>query len=511
MRKKGLLCLCLLALCLWGNALAAESAVILPSVQIQTAVPTGWTTVTPENAQNHTALLGTPAGVDPAQRMRDEGIAFTAYGPSRDVRMQILYGENDETRLYFDIERYTAEMRKDIRAHYLDKDAWGNLRYSEAEWKNTSATGRLLRLTYTVRQNDEITARGLAAYTVRNGRGYLLQIQAEGRRLTSEEQKQFEAFVKATQFTPQLEMPLLPVGLTLTTPLPGETLGETFKLRGETAPGATVTAAISELGGPPTLVGEAVAKNSGSFTLEVTLPGKGAWDFAVDAMLEGFETSTLTSRLFCDPDRIPILLNTPLEGEVLDAQPELSGTTLAGTTLTAWEGNQEYTAKAASDGSFRIKLAQDITGERSLEVLFTHPDMPDRRETYAFTRQWRADDYEDFIADQVTKLSYKNLTGDPKKYMDRLVKYTGLVREVSQNGDKVYMRVAVSQGKNGEWEDEVIIVDHGEAEFIADDIAVFYGTVTGNTHSYSLPPTAENPNGGTLLLPELLLVLAANP
>lgn len=225
----------------------------------------------------------------------------------------------------------------------------------------------------------------------------------------------------------------------------------------------------------------------------------------LESALDGFETTRLTTRLTCDFDQIPVNLSSTPEGEVWDAQPRLEGTTLAGATVTVTEG-ETTTERRAGDGSFSIKLEPEATGPRTVTLTVHKADYPDRTLTYSFERYWRDADYADYLDDQVKRLSYENLSGNPAKYAGRLVSFSGVVTNVSAGGGQHYLRLAVTESKD-QWTDEMIFVTDEDLIFAAGDRVTCYGTVTGETFPIPLPPTEEE-EGRTVDLPALQLLLA---
>lgn len=488
-----------------GTALA-EQKVALPLARLETAFPDGWTVVTPDTAANHADLLGVSAQIA-GDTLRSEKVIVAAYAPGGNPFMRIRMKSDADTQVYFDIERYTTGMRTALKEEYLDTEVWSliGLRFTEAAWKNSSSIGRYLRLTYQRRLDGEIVSRGLMAHTVRNGYAYILEIQADGRKLSAAEAKHFEQTLGATFYVPQLEMPLLPAALAFDAPLPGEVCETAFTLRGKADPGAAVTAWLQFLDEEPFSVGETVARNSGTFTLAVTLPGEGMWQMHLQSALEGLETTRITTRLTCDLDQIPVNLSEALEGEIWDAQPRLAGMTMSGVTLTLSEG-ESVVERRASDGSFAFKLDPAATGPRTVTLTARKAGYPDRTLHYDFERYWQEADHAAYLQDQVQRLSYENLFGDPKKYAGRLVSFSGMITEFSSGGGQYYLRLATTE-KKGIWTDEMIFVTDEDLLLAADDQVTCYGVVTGETFPIPLPPT-EDEEGRTVHLPALQLLLS---
>jgi hypothetical protein len=431
-------------------AFAAEAIALtttMPGYQLVTAFPDGWTVVTPETATRYAALLGVSSEVA-AEVMRSDNVIVAAFGTGADIAMRVRMEETSVSAVYFDIDRYTTAMRNAIRADYLDDAAWKvtGVRFSAAEWKNPSKSGRYLRLTYIRRSEGETIARGLMAFTVRNGREVTLQIEATGRQLTSKEVQLFDQWIAETTFEPRLEMPLLPTELVFEQPLVRETNGLSVRVKGSTAPGALVTGSLTQGSDAPFKVGEAVAKSTGAFTLNLTLPREGTWTLRVESALEGRETSVSETQLTANTARIPFNLNTPLEGEVWDAQPRLAGVTLAGTEITVSDGGN-VSKRTTSDGAFSIKLGQEPAGTRVVTVTLRKKGFEERTIQYVFERRWQTDDYEAYLKSQVKSLSYANLVADPAKYTGRIVKWSGVANSASDDEGVTNMILVTAPGK----------------------------------------------------------------
>ncbi|MDR2657934.1 MAG: hypothetical protein LBB86_08935 [Oscillospiraceae bacterium] len=468
-------------LALSGGAFALSTT--LPGYQLVTEFPDGWTVVTPETAARYAALLGVSSDVA-ADVMRSDGVVIAAFGTGADIAMRVRMEETSRSAVYFDIDRYTTAMRNAIRADYLDVDAWRltGLRFSEAEWKNPAKSGRYLRLTYTRRSDGETVARGLMAYTVRNGREVTLQLEATGRQLTPKEVKMFDDWVAATSFEPRLEMPMLPTELNFDEPFPFESNSLTVRIKGSTAPGATVTGSVIQGTDAPFKVGEAEAKSSGAFTLTLTLPREGTWTLLIESELEGYETTRFETTLVANVSRIPVNLNAPLEGEIWDAQPRLAGKTLAGTEITVSD-NGNISKRTTSDGEFSIKLDPDPAGTRVVTVTLKKKGYDERAIKYVFERRWHTEDYEEYLKTQVKSLSYANLIADPDKYTGRVVKWSGEAVEIAVADGSSTVRMATSPGKADP--EELYCISDQELQLDAGSAVAMYGEMTGEV--YSIP------------------------
>lgn len=492
MKKLAACCLFLLMFCM-PSALAEDTAGFsITENGITTAFPASWKVVTPASvAQNFKYFTEATPEIAEANLLA-EGVCAVAFSPSGDAMLRVIVAEGDETAaLYYDIERYTTEMRNAIKADFLDKDAWAltGYRYTEANWTNREDEGRRLNLTYTVRFDEEIVARGMQVYTIHNGKAITLDIQVKGRKLTADDERVFERFVEDTKLPAAGESaaPLLPVGLVLTGIVPEETYKDTLTITGETGKAAIVSAyALPAEGEDMTNIGQIKANNSGTFKLEIKLPSPGEWRLYFKAELEGHEISEEARWINYDPKKLPVTFTSFPEGDVYDSQIIISGKTISGVTIQCMEGETNKKTTTGSDGSFSFKLDRAIVGNRHVVLSFTKKNFENRRFDVQFNRQWAREDYVKYLADKVQSLSYANLTENAQKYVGRQVKYSGEVLDVSSVGSITYVQLGMKQDKEGRWTEQLVAVGDGiEVTLSPGDSTTLYIEVTTNTYAFS--------------------------
>ncbi|MCL1964784.1 MAG: hypothetical protein FWF69_06960 [Firmicutes bacterium] len=474
-----------------GMALAeGYSEIILDDIELATVFPPGWTVVTPGSVAEHFHFFMEATPEVAAAVLRSEGVYAVAFSQAGDAMLRVIATEGDaDAAVYYDIERYTPAMRTAIRNDFLDREAWAltGYRYTEAEWTNKTGRGRLLNLTYSIRQQDEVVARGLQAYTIHAGRAYTLDLQVRGRHPSSEERRVFEDFVAQTAFPAPAGMPLLPVGLTLIRPLPEETHVEKITVRGQTMQGATVAAWLQPLGEKPMEAGELKAGADGAFRVDVILPHEGEYRLHLIASCEGYAECEDACWISFDTKRIPINFISYPEGEVLDPQVVISGKTIRGVTVVCEEGETKKTAVTPVDGEFSFKLDRAIVGDRTVTLTFLRDGYMSRQMILSFNRQWRMEDYIKYLSDKVQNLSYAHLYENPQKYAGRQVRYAGHVVSVSEADGRGYVQLALAKTKDGAWTDSIIAVADGmNIALSPGDSATLYVTVTGETYTFSV-------------------------
>lgn len=80
--------------------------------------------------------------------------------------------------------------------------------------------------------------------------------------------------------------------------------------------------------------------------------------------------------------------------------------------------------------------------------------------------------------------SYKEIARNPDSYTGKSAKFTGQVIQVINDGNEVALRVNVTKGEYGLWDDTMYIVysypDSSSPKILEDDIITMYGTLAGN-------------------------------
>lgn len=508
MKHAAVLCCLFALLCAIAPPAAADVAFEpfpLEEVGVTAMFPEGWTVVTPQTTAENMRWFDEPSAEIAANNLLSAGVLAIAFSPEGDETLRIMMSEDDESALYYDISRYTSQMRSDIRSDFLDQDAWSltGYRFTQGEWTNREGEGYLLWLTYSLRYGEETVARGQWAFTVRGGKRFMLEYRS-AEKMTDEAQSMFKSFVRSTVFpaAEESEMPLLPVGLTTSASLPEETNKASNVIRGTTEKQATVSASLIDAEGNEIEAGSTTADNSGSFKLTLTLPGEGEWQLRLVASKEGYAQSALTGWITCDYDWIPVNFTSYLSGDVYDTTLKISGKTLASVKIQCIEGETNKTAYSDSSGNFSFTLDKGITGERTVVLAMSKKGCSERRFVITFNRCWEEGEYAKYLDGQVQSLSYANLAEKGDRYVGRIIQYDGVVQEVSSSGERWYVQIA----RDGDLSMQFIAVRDGEPVTLREgDAVTVYCEVTGE--SYSFPYLTEDGEEALAELPSVLLLL----
>lgn len=90
---------------------------------------------------------------------------------------------------------------------------------------------------------------------------------------------------------------------------------------------------------------------------------------------------------------------------------------------------------------------------------------------------------EDEYKSQCSSISYNDIARNPNDYIGKMATFRGKVIQVQENGKNVVLRINVTQGQYGLWED-TIYVDYqrkndNESRVLEDDIVTIYGEIKG--------------------------------
>lgn len=510
-------CVLLLALCFCAGLACAEEAkpaapqpteVTIDEIGVTTFVPAGWTVVTPDTVAQHFDFFKESTPEKAADAMRAEGVYVAAFNATGDAALRVIAQEGDETAaLYRDIDRYTPAMRTAIKEDFLDREAWSltGYRYLEAAWTNKANQGRLLRLTYSIRRDGATAYRGRQAYTIRNGLAITLDLRVTGRQVEGADERAFESLIQQTLFPMSLDMPKLPVGLTVIGGMPEEATKPELVLRGTTARGATVEAWLKVGEEQPVSAGQDKVGASGEFSISVTLPGAGEYHLFLIASLEGYADSNADSFVVYEPGKILVQFTSLPEGDVYDAHLVVSGKTLPGVTIQCMEGDFNKKVVTGSDGKFSIKLDRGINGPRQVTLSFDKKGYANRRVDTSFNRLWNMPDYVAYLKAKVQPLSYQNLCGKADKYVGRIVRYTGQVVEVTAANGHQFVQLALTVSKDGVLSDKLVAAFGGAEVSLQDgDRATLYVEVTGE--SFDFPNLDENGGESVVAVPSVKLL-----
>ncbi len=493
-----------LFLLLCGGALCASAhaqEIALESVHARLQFPDAWQVFTPATLPVYAAILQ-GAGMDPeAMRVRFESDGVVAEGWSEDYSdsYRLLVGEDDRSRTLFDISRATGAQRRQIAASFTDAKAWKltNIRFPEAEWQKHVALGDVLLLRYNELEGEEIAARGLRYFTIRNGRNYILDWSVGARRVTNKDLARFEEILNGFSFTELENAPPIPIQLALDAALPQESGDGVLRITGVTEPDAGLVLANLRAGQEPEVLSVGGANSDGKFTIDATLAAEGTYNLSLTASKAGYADASVTGALVFQLGLLPINLdNLPAE-PIAEDTFTLKGRAPAGTVLQFLEDTKAIKRTVGHDGRFSVKF--DTSEPRAYKITLSaiRKGLQERRIAIEFTRERTEEDALRELTDQAKRITYAQLIRNPEAYVGELLVFTGEVMSVEAGDGVWFIRLDVSRSAKQSW--QMVVACQADPEVAQADRITCYAR--GNA-AY----TEQDAAGKDVLIPSLTLV-----
>lgn len=83
---------------------------------------------------------------------------------------------------------------------------------------------------------------------------------------------------------------------------------------------------------------------------------------------------------------------------------------------------------------------------------------------------------------QCVSMTYDTLAREPDKYIDKMVKFTGEIIQIQEDGNNVVMRINITKGKYDIYKDTIWVnykYADGEKKLLEDDIVNIWGELKG--------------------------------
>lgn len=153
------------------------------------------------------------------------------------------------------------------------------------------------------------------------------------------------------------------------------------------------------------------------------------------------------------------------------------------------EGEPQVTKEATVDSS-----GNAVAGEKT--VYCTVCGAVIRTEKYTLSPE----EIEDQFKNSCESPSYEDVARNPDDWKGKKAAFKGKVIQVMQDGNSYTLRVNVTEGRYGIWDDTILVsykAASGSARILEDDIMSFYGTMNG-MYSY------QSVMGATITVPLLI-------
>lgn len=423
--------------------------------------PDPWLVLSPATVRVYASVLS-DAGMDAeamAARYAQDGVVCEAWSEDFTQCLRLTLTTDERSQRIHDIERATDGERSTIKNLFENNRYEGqksNVRYQSASWVTHSTMGRFLLTRYNVKENDEITARGLQYFTIRNGVNYVIDWSVTGRRLTNADLTWFrQGILENFIFTVQIDPPPLPV--TLEASLPSETGNAALRLEGRTSANAGLSLTYMDGESAEEVLSVGSANSDGTFTLNFELPQAGVYTITLTAEKEGYTPASISGQLTYEPKLLPVNFTELPEGEVTGDMTPLSGVTVAGATLQLLTDKGVTTKRAGSTGTFSFELTTKEAGEYSYTLAVDKTGYDQRRIPVHFTRVITDQQQMQKIKDSAQRISYANLQKKSGQYLGTVMRLSGQVAEVTEGQGSWFIRLNIVKSAKGTWGSPVLI------------------------------------------------------
>ena len=505
--RKRLIWILSLLLALWctsATAAVSTTEYSLGPVYAKLALSDSYIVIREDNLSQHPEILS--ARNTTAEDMRADwqarGVMLQAWVPGLDACLEIRGVQDEDAKTYFNINEQTASARNTFRTSHLKGTKYSSQGYDikSAEWTKAKKGGRFLQLRYKKNDNGLISW-GYAEKTVRNGWTVVLDYQVYGRKLKEKDLTSLKKVLKTVEFTESLSMPAVAAGvLTFTTLPPKETNSSTFKVEGNTAPGARVIGTLMKYSNPtPTHIEDTASERAGKFTLNVKIPDEGIWLLTLTVDKDGetiaehvFDTTTYQKTL------LPVTLDQEVPAQFEGDEFVLSGKTSKAVSIqcivTGPSISYDKRVRTNNTGKFSFKIPTEAQSEYSIALIFQKKNYDTRRFTWTANRTLTDQDVRNQYKAEAVKPAYSTLKKKLDGYTGRVMGYKVYITDIQKMGDEYAVFAAMTRTAKGALKDIIVILTGEEPGFVVGSEQVFYGRLNGLYEIQSEEDTVKYPS-----------------
>ena len=443
--------------------------------------------VTPQTVQQNADYLAsigeTPDSM--LQRFTDEGILVWAYDSEAGRTLVITAVQDAPAKEYYDINEQTPATRATYRASHTNGTFYSKTDYSfeSCEWKNFGdAQGRFLMVRYARKIDGKVAWRGEWRRTIRNGYTLTIDMRVSGRKFSSGDIGALNRIQNSISFVTLTEAPEALLTLAFSAPPPESTNTDTFTIKGTTRPGASVVAAYAALQSSKSKVFSTMADSKGAFLIDVTLPGKDLYNLIVNATVaEGTENEQSVSQEFSveyDPSALPVSFTSPFPEVFTTDSFRLAGTTMTGVTIQLVVNNELQTKKTGNNRTFSFTVDTSREGDYEIQLSFSKKEYDTKIMSFNIRRQMDEGQRRQSIREAAISPDYAKISKTPEKYEGRVLRYTGYVTEVKENGGEWVVTFATRKDGSA-FKNPIVALSQTEVTASPDTQVTLYGTMNG--------------------------------
>ena len=463
------------------------------------------TQLTPDNLEANEAFINSLGETldSMKERFSQEGIRLIAYDTEHGRTLVVTAVQDAQAKELYDINEQTADTRASYRANHSNGTYCGALGYKfeSCEWKNFGdEQGRFLMLKYVLRENGQVSRRGLWRRTIRNGYTITLDLQVTDRQVTAGDITTLNKLQDTISFTQADISADAPLTLNFTSAPPDFTNSASFTVKGITRPGATVLAAyVSLKGASKTYTAQADGK--GVFKIDVTLPSKDLYNMIVTALgsedTEDPEEISQNFQVEYDPTLLQVTFTSDFPEQFTTDSFKLSGTTMSGVSVQLEVNGKLQTKNTGNNKTFAFTVDTSKEGTYEILLTFTKKNYATRIFNYTVTRVIDESGQLQKIRDASIAPTYDKLKNSSASYQGRTVRVNGYIVSVEQ-GSGEWLITFATQKKGDDYSSYIMVLSDTEVTLPVGTHATLYGTGDG---TYKV----LNDNGKSVTYPKISL------
>lgn len=492
MRKAFLLLLLACGLALVSVPAAAETYVF-DDIYGTVDIPEGYVVLTDKNLSDYTDWLEAHGSTleESSNDFLKRGVLLQAWSEDGTARFELRATQTDQTKLIFDINEQSQEVRGDYRTSHYPRNEYEGYEFSASEWKNTD-NGRFLVLRYVRRESGEILYRGFMRRTIRNGYQIDFDMQILNRSTTNKDNTNLNKIWDSFRFVEILPLPpAASAKINITDAPPEETKNQSFDISGYAAEGVKLTAVVMGLSYPDPVVSEVTVGKNGKFALPIKLPREGVFLITITGEYQDEEVVELAYPVTYQRTLLTVNFTTKPGDVVNQDEVTFSGTGEPGASIQIFvNGEAAGSKRVTTAGKFLVTVDAKEEGSYEVTLVFTKKNLADRRFTFTFTRRWTDQDMLQYLKKQAIKPTYKQLINKMQGYEGRIMGYSAYIVDISESGGDFIIRMALNR-KNGKYSNFILVTASESPSFEVGQRVTMYGTCEGMSLSTSTDESGE--------------------
>ena len=413
-------------------------------------IPEDYTVLLPKNLHVMQDFIET-LGTTPEELSADfnlKGILLQAWSKEKDSRLEISAVETDRSKLVFDVDRQTEQVRGEYRTSYFPNNIYEGYEYKSSNWKNFGDNvGRFLVLEYNHYSNEIKAYTGYARKTIKNGYEISVDYKALNRKATNKDNKALNKIFKSWKFNLTQELSeVADAGINITKIPSEETKNRNIEIAGNAKEGVNFTAVVMSLGASEPDIIKTTANEKNKFSLPITFKKQGVFLITVTANKDGKELGEWAYPVTYKEGLLSVKFAAETPEKVYEDSYKIRGTGEPGAAIQVMLNNKTISNKSVDrDGKFIVPINTKQEGDYEVVLVFTKRNLETRRFKFNFTREISEEEQLEKIIKKAVNATYGNLTRGNEKFKDQAIRFNGYLAEIINMDDSYLLKIAYNK------------------------------------------------------------------